>query len=281
MIYEHEIPKRSKLYFGDSAKLKRDIENSAVEIFKEYGYEEIVTPIFSYHQAKSISSKELIRVADEKNRLISLRADSTLDVVRLITKRLGRSIEHNKWFYIQPVFRFPSSEIYQVGAEYIGSSDLVQPVEISCKFFDSIAIEPLLQISNIKIPKIISRELNLPLSLFERGNLEKILDLDIKWLDKLAYLQNIEDIDEVIEIVPKSLKSELIKIKELHHKINYDKSVVAPLYYAKMRYYDDLYFRFFIDNKTVGMGGSYTWENYKAVGFAGYLDDIIELKEKN
>jgi histidyl-tRNA synthetase len=138
-----------------------------------------------------------------------------------------------------------------------------------------------LQISNIKIPKIISRELNLPLSLFERGNLEKILDLDIKWLDKLAYLQNIEDIDEVIEIVPKSLKSELIKIKELHHKINYDKSVVAPLYYAKMRYYDDLYFRFFIDNKTVGMGGSYTWENYKAVGFAGYLDDIIELKEKN
>ncbi len=279
MIYEHEIPKGSKLYFGKSAKLKREIENSAVEILGEYGYEEIATPIFSYHQAQSISPNELIRVSDEKNRLLSLRADSTLDVVRLITKRLGRSIEHNRWFYIQPVFRYPSSEIYQVGAESIGEEDLIEPINITKKIFGDIKIEPILQISNIKIPQIISKELEVDISIFERGNLEKILEMDIEWLKELAYLQNPNDIDDVLDLLPESLKSELTKIKELCDKV--DKCIVSPLYYAKMRYYDDLYFRYFIDNKTVGMGGCYTWESLRAVGFALYLDEIIELKEKN
>ena len=279
MIYEHEIPKGSKLYFGKSAKLKREIENIAGQILEEFGYEEIVTPFFSYHQTKSISTKELVRFGDEKNHILSLRADSTLDVVRLITKRLGRSVEHDKWFYIQPVFRYPSSEIYQVGAEHIGSSDLKEPILISQKIFEKLGLFVNLQISNIKIPKIISKELGIDISVFEKGNIEEILSLDKEWLGKLAYLQNPEDIDEVIKIVPQSLKHELTKIKELCDKIEYEKIIVAPLYYAKMRYYDDLYFRFFEGNKTLGMGGSYTWESLRAAGFAGYIDAIIEIKE--
>ena len=279
MIYEHEIPKGSKLYFGKSAKLKREIENLAGKIFEEFGYEEIVTPFFSYHQTSSISPKELIRFGDEKNQILSLRADSTLDVVRLIVKRLGRSVEHDKWFYIQPVFRYPSSEIYQVGAEHIGSNDLLEPIKISQKFFENLNFFINLQISNIKIPKIISKELSIDVSLFEKGNIEKILGFDIKWLSKLAYLQKPEDIEDVIKIVPDNLKNELMKIKELCDKIEYKNIIVAPLYYAKMRYYDDLYFRFFKDNKTLAMGGCYAWESLKAVGFAGYIDEIIEIKD--
>jgi len=279
MIYEHEIPKESKLYFGKSAKLKREIEKYAVEILEDFGYEEIVTPVFSYHQSSAISPKELVRLSDEKNHILSLRADSTLDVVRLITKRLGRSVEHDKWFYVQPVFRYPSSEIYQVGAEHIGSSDLSEPIKISSKIYEKLQITPNLQISNIKIPQIISKELDLPISIFEKGNIEKILELNINWLSRLAYLQNVKDIDEVVSLVPKALKGDLIKIKELCDKIEDEKVIVAPLYYSKMRYYDDLYFRFFEGNKTLGMGGCYTWENLKAVGFAGYIDTIIEIKE--
>ena len=279
MIYEHEIPKGSKLYFGKSAKLKREIENLAGKILEEFGYEEIVTPFFSYHQTSSISAKELIRFGDEKNQILSLRADSTLDVVRLITKRLGRSVEYDKWFYIQPVFRYPSSEIYQVGAEHIGSSDLRESILISQKIFEKLNLFINLQISNIKIPQIISKELGMDIAVFEKGNLEEILSFDKFWLSKLAYLQNPKDIDEVINIVPQSLKNELTKIKELCDKIEYENIIVAPLYYAKMRYYDDLYFRFFKDNKTLAMGGCYTWESLKAVGFAGYIDEIIELKE--
>ena len=115
MILEHEIPSGSKLYFGNSAKIKREIEKVASDILYSKGFEEIVTPIFSYHQHKSIADeRELIKVNDENNNSISLRADSTIDVVRIIEKRLGRNTEHKKWFYIQSVFRYPTDEQYQI-----------------------------------------------------------------------------------------------------------------------------------------------------------------------
>ena len=94
MILEHEIPNQTKLYFANSARVKRKIENIASDILYTNGYEEIVTPLFSYHQHLSIADeRELIRINDAKNNSLSLRADSTIDVVRIIEKRLGRNTE--------------------------------------------------------------------------------------------------------------------------------------------------------------------------------------------
>jgi len=68
MIFEHEIPDNSKLYFLSSAKQKRKIERIAAEILYDDGFEEIVTPLFSYHQHLSIlDDRELIRVNDTMN----------------------------------------------------------------------------------------------------------------------------------------------------------------------------------------------------------------------
>ena len=50
MIFEHEIPKGSRLYFGKTAKAKRVLENSVCEILEKNGFEEILTPNFSYSQ---------------------------------------------------------------------------------------------------------------------------------------------------------------------------------------------------------------------------------------
>jgi len=47
MVYEHEIPSGSKLYFGESAKIKREIEFVSAELLDNLGFEEIVTPLFS------------------------------------------------------------------------------------------------------------------------------------------------------------------------------------------------------------------------------------------
>jgi histidyl-tRNA synthetase len=103
MIFEHEIPSGSKLYFGESARVKREIEYVASEALDNLGFDEIVTPLFSYHQHKCFDEQKiLVRVADEENHEVTLRADSTADVVRIVTKRLGRSTESKKWFYIQP-----------------------------------------------------------------------------------------------------------------------------------------------------------------------------------
>jgi histidyl-tRNA synthetase len=278
MILEHEIPQGSKLYFKQNAKIKREIENVASTLLFDNGYEEIVTPLFSYHQHHSISDeKELVRVNDEKNHNISLRADSTVDVVRLIQKRLGRNTTQKKWFYIQPVYTYPTNECYQIGVENIGSENLDEMANLSMQILKRFDINPLLQISNIKIPKILSEQFSeLELDDFKHINIDKILSLNIDWLKKLVYLQYENQLDELIEIVPKYLKNELIKLKNFVKNVSYENLVIAPLYYSKMLYYEELFFRVIENNSVYARGGEYKVDNQTSVGFAIYTDELLE-----
>lgn len=278
MILEHEIPNGSKLYFGKSAKVKRDIENIASEILDENGFEEIVTPLFSYHQHLSIADeKKLIKVNDAKNNSISIRADSTIDVVRIIEKRLGRNTQHRKWFYIQPVFTYPTTEQNQIGAEFMGEKKLSSVMNIANKILSKLDVKPLVQISNIKIPKILVEMFDeLTLDDFRHINIEKFLNLKVEWFEKLIYLQHVEQIDELLKIVPASIKTELLKMKELSVETAYDNTVLAPMYYANMLYYDELYFRVIDKNEVYARGGRYKNEDLTSVGFAIYTDALCE-----
>jgi histidyl-tRNA synthetase len=282
MILEHEIPNGTKLYFGESAKVKRKIENIASEVLCANGFEEIVTPVFSYHQHLSVADdKELIRINDEKNNSLSLRADSTIDVVRIIGKRLGRNTEHKKWFYIQPVFRYPTEEQYQVGVEYMGQKKLSSVLALAMNIFDKLELQPLVQISNIKIPKLLVKmfdELNL--EDFRHINIEKFLSLNVEWLNKLVYLQYIHQIDEVIELAPEKIKVELKKMQDLCSEMSCEKSVLAPLYYAEMLYYDELFFRVIDKNEVYAKGGRYKSDELTSVGFAIYTDALCDTLSK-
>lgn len=282
MILEHEIPNGSKLYFGESAKVKREIEKVASDILDENGFLEIVSPVFSYHQHLSIADeKKLVKVNDEKNNSISLRADSTIDVVRIIEKRLGRNTEQKKWFYVQPVFTYPTTEQYQVGVEFMGEKKLSSVLNIAVNIFDKLNVAPLIQISNMRIPQILADMFeDLNLDDFRHVNIEKFLNLKVEWLEKLVYLQHVQQIDELLEIVPDEIKTELIKMKELSTEISCERSVLAPMYYAKMLYYDELFFRAILGNEVFARGGRYKNNDVSSVGFAIYTDTIIEEKVK-
>ena len=282
MVLEHEIPNGSKLYFGNSAKTKRKIESIASTILDENGYEEIVTPIFSYHQHLSIANEqELIRVNDVQNNSLSLRADSTIDVVRIVEKRLGVNTKHKKWFYIQPVFRYPTEEQYQVGVEFMGEKKLSSVMNIAVDIFDKLEVKPLVQISNIKIPELLVEIFDeLTIEDFKHLNIEKFLNLKVEWLEKLVYLQYVEQIDEVISLVPDSIKAELMKMKELCSEMSCENSVLAPMYYAKMLYYDELFFRVIDKNEVYARGGRYKNEELTSVGFAIYTDALCEILSK-
>ena len=282
MILEHEIPNGSKLYFGKAAKVKREIEKVASDILDANGFEEIVTPIFSYHQHLSISDeKELIRVNDVKNNNMSLRADSTIDVVRIIEKRLGRNTEHKKWFYIQPVFRYPSTEQYQVGVEFMGEKKLSSVMNVANEIFNKLELKPLVQISNMRIPQILTDMFDeLTLEDFRHINIEKFLNLKVEWLEKLVYLQYVDQVDELLEIVPETIKTELLKMKELCSEMSCENSVLAPMYYAKMLYYDELFFRVIDKNEVYARGGRYKSSELSSVGFAIYTDTLCETLTK-
>ena len=277
MIFEHEIPSGSKLYFGESAKVKRDIEYVASEMLENLGFEEIVTPLFSYHQHESFDDKKpLLRLNDEENHEVTLRADSTADVVRIVTKRLGRSTESKKWFYIQPTVTFPTKEQYQIGAEVIGGN-FEKMAETTVALLKQIGVEPVMQIANIRIPHLLNEKYAVSLEVLKSMHVEQIMNADLPWIEQLVRLNSVNDLND-LSAFPDDIKAELEKIKEAIEKIEYSNMVISPLFYAKMRYYDSLTFRMFEDNSLLAMGGIYTVDGVEAAGFALYTDECISNK---
>jgi len=281
MIFEHEIPSGSRLYFGQSAKIKREIESIASETLYGLGFEEIVTPLFSYHQHDAFDDKKpLLRLNDEENHEVTLRADSTADVVRIVTKRLGRSTESKKWFYIQPTVTFPTKEQYQIGAEVIGGS-FEEIAETTTKLLKQIGSEPVMQIANISIPHLLNEKYGVSLEVLKSMHVEQIINIDLPWIEPLVRLHTVDDLNDLSGF-PEDIKAELGKIgkiKEAAEKVQYDNMVISPLFYAKMRYYDSLTFRMFEENSLLAMGGIYTIDGVEAAGFALYTDECISNKK--
>ena len=280
MIFEHEIPAGSRLYFGESAKEKRTIERIASELLEKRGFEEIVTPLFSYHQHQSVRDpKELVRLSDPGNHEVTLRADSTIDVVRLVTKRLGRSTKQAKWFYIQPVYRYPTQEMHQVGAEWLGG-ELSDVLEVTMALFEALEVRPILQISNIQIPVLLAFEFGVPLEWFASMQIEKLLGTEHRWLAQLARVQRLDQLEEVVPKVPEILRPELQKMAQVMESCRWERCILAPLYYAEMRYYDGLFFQCFENNTLYASGGHYVNDDISAAGFSIYTDALIEARLK-
>lgn len=278
MILEHEIPKGSRLYFGKIAKKKRAIENLLSNILDENDFEEIVTPNFSYSQHQAIADeKKLITFSDEKNHQVSLRADSTLDVVRIITKRLGRTTSHKKWFYVQPVFTYASKEDYQIGCEWINHDKITDILNLTANILKALKISPVLQLSNINIPKLVALELDLDIALFQNAEIGQLFELNCDWLSQLIRVKSIDDLKAVIDVVPENIKAELEKLFKTSREVQYDNLVIAPLYHGTLKYYDDVYYRVIQDNYTICKGGKYSSDGISSLGFAFYTDSLLKI----
>ncbi len=277
MIFEHEIPSGSKLYFGQSAKIKREIEFVSAELLENLGFAEIVTPIFSYHQQASFNDKKpLLKLNDEENHEVTLRADSTADVVRIVTKRLGRSMESKKWFYIQPTVTFPTKEQYQIGAEVIGGS-FEEIAKTTILLLDEMDAEPMMQIANIRIPHLLNEKYGVSLDVLKSMHVEQIIGTDLPWIEQLVRINSVEDLND-LSLFPSDIQAELEKIKIATEQVKYENMVISPLFYAKMRYYDSLTFRMFEGNSLLAMGGIYTIDSVEAAGFALYTDECVVNK---
>ncbi len=280
MVFEHEIPKGSRLYFGKKAKQKRELEYKISSLLDNNDFEEIITPNFSYSQHQSIHNcRRLIKFSDEGNEQVSLRADSTLDVVRIITKRLGRTTTHKKWFYIQPIFTYPSTEEYQIGCEWIGHDNIADIINLNVNILKELDINPILQIANIKIPRLICKELGLDIELFINGEIAQLFELNNEWLSALLKVKDIKDLENTIAMVPASIKQELISLFEKAKEVNYDNMVISPLYYGSLKYYDGIYYRVIDGNSILSRGGMYSSEGLTSLGFALYTDNLLKILE--
>lgn len=281
MILEHDLPQGSKLYFDTSAKLKRDIESCAIKAFYENDYKEIVTPTFSFleHQG-DIFNRELVRLSSESNHQIGLRYDTTFDAMRIITKRITRSSEHKKWFYIQPVFSYPTTEIHQIGAEHLGGESLSPVMCLGVAILRDLGLKPFLQISNMKIPLLCAKHSGVSIEAFATNDVEQLLQMP-SYIARLVRVKTKQDVLEAIDNAPVFLKGELERLLECASYCEYEYSIFSPLAYAPSSYYGDLFFRMFIGNATLLQGGKYGVhkdgvEHVSSCGFAIYTDEVVK-----
>lgn len=275
MILSHEIPQGSKLYFGKSAKIKRDLENLVSEVLYKEGYEEIQSPTFSYLQyQRNAHSRKMVRINNEYNQPLALRNDSTIDTIRLIAPHLKENLVGKKWFYIQPIFVYPTQEINQIGVENLENCDILPFIAMSLSILKKVELRPILQLSNVKIPQICAKEFGLDLEIFMKNDMDKIAKAS-PFLEKLLEINEKKDLENLIKIAPQSLQNELQKLLDLAKSFTYENIVLAPLDYPMMSYYDGIFFRFFLENKTIILGGGYTLAEQKACGFGIYTDNMI------
>ncbi len=127
----------------------------------EYGFEEIVTPIFektelftrSIGEGTDIVSKEMYTFLDKGKRSLTLRPEGTAPVVRaFLDRKLYNESYCHKLFYLGPMFRYERQQagryrqFYQYGAEVLGVSSPEQDVEIIdllCTLFQNLGIQNL------------------------------------------------------------------------------------------------------------------------------------------
>lgn len=277
-VFAHEIPSGSRLYFGKSAALKRRIENSASELLDDAGFSEIVTPFFSYHQRLWVEPERLLRLSDMQNAELSLRSDSTVDVVRIALRRLK---EQGKYYYIQPVFRYPSHEIYQIGAESIGANELSLHLNLAITLFDALGFSgATLQLSHIGIPLTICELLGVDVDIFKDGRVEDILALNVPWLNQLLRVKDADELDAIA--LPDEVAKPAKALVDLARASKFKSVRIEPLYYSRMRYYEGLFFRLLEANALLASGGEYEIDGMACSGFAVYSDAVIEkilLKE--
>lgn len=283
MLGEHEIPAGSNLYFGKSARLKRNFETVACDILGQSGFEEIVTPYFTFdNQISTLSAKEnddAIKISDRENNNLYLRADSSIDVIRLITKRLGRSTKHKKWFYIQPVFHYPSTEINQIGAEFMDCDDEASVIKLAVSILTKVSVGYTLQLSNSNIPRLAAAESGLDFELFKNKSITKLKQANIEWLNHLIELELPEDILKVLPKAPSTLRIELEKLYNCASVLD-DKNIkIDALYVSGTAYYSGLFFRIFDANEIFVKGGAYKANDKDSFGFSIYTDTVTKQLE--
>ena len=147
--YDLITPEGTKdLLFGECV-IRRNIENTLMELFKSRGYSEIITPGLEFFDVFNLNSRyfpqvNLYKLTDSKGRLIVMRPDTTMPIARVVATRLREADLPLKLCYDQPVYRTEpalkgrSDEIVQAGIELIGSQQKMADLEVISTAVDSL-----------------------------------------------------------------------------------------------------------------------------------------------
>lgn len=135
-----QIPEGTQDLLPAIAEEKRILEQEMLALFKEWGYQEIVTPTLEYFSTLSAGTGEglqekMYRLFDRRGKVLALRAEMTAPIARLVATKLHHVIPA-KLCYLANLFRYEDlqkgryREFYQAGLEFIGGNEPAVDAEV-------------------------------------------------------------------------------------------------------------------------------------------------------
>ncbi|MCL2018364.1 MAG: ATP phosphoribosyltransferase regulatory subunit [Oscillospiraceae bacterium] len=120
-------PEGTRDLLFDECKARREIETELMELFKDEGYSEVITPFLEFIDVfGGFSQESMYKLTDSRGRLMVIRPDSTQPIIRLAETRLKDLPRPLKLCYNQTIYRANpkesgrDDEIAQSGIEIIG-----------------------------------------------------------------------------------------------------------------------------------------------------------------
>ncbi|MBA2503947.1 MAG: ATP phosphoribosyltransferase regulatory subunit [Pyrinomonadaceae bacterium] len=136
------IPRGMRYYCGTEARLRREVEDTAMSVFDGWSYEEITTPSVDYyalfeHGMGRQQAELAFKFTDTDGRLLALRPDVTSSVARAAATLFAGRERPLRLCYAAPVFRQKGQshaewrrESTHIGCELIGADGIEADMEV-------------------------------------------------------------------------------------------------------------------------------------------------------
>jgi ATP phosphoribosyltransferase regulatory subunit len=137
-----KIPDGLRYYFGAEARLRRRLEDTAMDVFGGWSYEEITTPSVDYFALFERGmgpehARRAFRFTDRDGQLLALRPDVTSLVARAAATLFNKEARPLRLCYAAPIFRQQTQshaewrrESVQLGCEFIGPGSTLAEMEM-------------------------------------------------------------------------------------------------------------------------------------------------------
>src|SRR5262244_2659994 len=152
-IQHTQLPKGAKIYLPDEAAQKRRVEAELWNVFRKWGYREIVTSTYEYFDVLAQGTDQALQermfkmVDRESGRLLALRADVTPQIARIVASRMREEPKPLRLAYVTNVFRYDEPhvgryrEFHQAGVELVGLPNPEGDAELIAMTVESLQLD--------------------------------------------------------------------------------------------------------------------------------------------
>ncbi|MCL2107967.1 MAG: ATP phosphoribosyltransferase regulatory subunit [Oscillospiraceae bacterium] len=290
-------PEGTRDLLFDECLARRKIETDLMSLFKSKGFSEVVTPLLEFYDVfdNYFTQEQMYKLPDAKGRLMVLRPDSTLPIIRLAETRLRDEPRPLRLCYNQVIYRANpkeagvDDEIAQCGIELIGGSS-AGILKLAVEVFKTIGGNYRFELGNCRIFSRLAKEYKIDPEkaelirrLVETKNYSGLSALDIPAI--FVELPKLFGGFEVFEKAEKLFKTETMKNRlmalkrvytELCEYVKGDKITVDLGLTNELGYYTGIIFNGYSEGfgEPVLTGGKYKVGNTLAAGFAVNISEL-------